>query len=51
VAGSYQRRPYRERPLLSRKPSGYYEPWPYQPPPKRVPWPVKRRPEDGGKGR
>jgi hypothetical protein len=44
MAGSYQPRPYRERPLLSRKPAGRFEPWPYQPPPKREPWPYKRRP-------
>jgi hypothetical protein len=43
--------PYRQRPLLSRKPAGHYEPWPYQPPPRRIPWPFLPRPGAGGKGR
>ena len=43
MAGAdYQPWPYQERPVLSREPAGWWEDWPYEPPPPVEPWPAQQ---------
>jgi hypothetical protein len=42
MAADFQPWPYQERPLLSREPAGWWEDWPYEPPPPVEPWHSER---------